>query len=137
MDLCRDLKAMEQFDCLRLGEQIVDAVERWWRATAPDEDLADKALKKARDRVLRTRFPDVVDLLASWFRDLVLAGAHSGATQVINQDRLADLQRMAPLYSPEACRKVVVFIEDLKRQLRQNANVRLSAEVLALRMLTA
>jgi DNA polymerase III subunit delta' len=137
MDLCRDLKTMEQFDCLRLGEQIVDAVERWWRATAPDEDVAEKALKKARDRVVRTRFPDVADLLASWFRDLVLAGADSAATQVINQDRLADLQRLAPLYSPEACRKVVVFIEDLKRQLRQNANVRLSAEVLALRMLTA
>lgn len=135
--LCRELKNFEQVECLRLGEQILSVVERWWRATAPDEDVAEKALKQARDRVLRTRFPDVLDVLSSWFRDLVLVGADPQAPQLINQDHLADLQHLAPLYTPEACRRVCLHIEELKKQLRQNLNLRLAAEVLALRLLTA
>ncbi len=134
---CLGLKTMEQVECLRLGEQIVGTVERWWQATATDKEVAEKALKQARDRVLRTVFPEILDVLSSWFRDLALAGADPGAPQIINQDHLAELQHQAPLYSPAACRKVVLHIEELRRQLRQNANVRLAAEVLALRMLTA
>lgn len=134
---CLQLKTMEQVECLRLGEQIVELVEEWWLATGADKDTAEKALKQARDRVLRTVFPDVLDVLSTWFRDLVLVGAAPEAPQVINQDHLPDLRHQAPLYSPAACRKVVLHIEELKRQLRQNANVRLAAEVLALRMLTA
>lgn len=134
---CLGLKTMEQVECLRLGEQIVATAERWWLAMASDKEVAEKALKRGRERVLRTVLPEVLDMLASWFRDLVLVGADPGAPQIINQDHRADLQHQAPLYGPAAGRKVVLHIEELKRRLRQNANVRLAAEVLALRMLTA
>lgn len=137
LDLCAGLKSRDTVECLRLGEDLLDATERWWLATAADPEVAEKALKQARDRVLRTVFPDLLDMLSTWFRDLIVAGADPQSATLINQDRRAQLQSLASAYDPEACRKVCLHLQNLKRQLRQNANARLASEVLALRLLTA
>lgn len=137
LDMCESLRTRQSVECLHLGEKIIDTVERWWLATAPDAKVAEALLKKVRDRVLRTCFPDILDILASWFRDLILASAAPDAPQIANQDRRDALARLAPLYTPDGCRKVCLYIEDLKPALSRSTNTRLLAEALALRMLTA
>jgi len=136
LDLCVRLPRMPMVQCLQTGEKLIEAAEAWWLATA-DPELGEKALKSSRDRILRTRLIDVLDVLVTWFRDLLLVHSDPQSTHVINRDRLADLQRLAPMVAPDTCRKACLYLEDMKQQLRRNANVRLACEMLALRLITA
>lgn len=136
LDLCLRMPSMPMVQCLQTGQRLVDTAERWWLATA-DPEIAEKALKSSRDRILRTRLIDVLDVLITWFRDLLLVHSDPNASQIINRDRLADLQRLAPTVNPETCRKACLYLEDMKQQLRRNANVRLACEMMALRLITA
>ena len=38
---------------------------------------------------------------------------------------------------PDTCRRACLYLEDMKQQLRRNANVRLACEMMALRLITA
>lgn len=136
LDLCVRLPQMPMVQCLQTGEKLIEAAEEWWLATA-DPEVGEKALKSSRDRILRTRLIDVLDVLVTWFRDLLLVHAAPQSTQVINRDRIADLQRLAPTIDPETCRRACLYLEDMKQQLRRNANVRLACEMMALRLITA
>ena len=136
LDLCLRLPTMPMVQCLQTGQRLIEAAEGWWLATA-DPDVAEKALKSSRDRILRTRLIDVLDVLITWFRDLLLVHSDPQAPQVINRDRLADLQRLAPTVNAETCRKACLYLDDMKQQLRRNANVRLACEMMALRLITA
>ena len=132
---CSRLPELEMVDCLRLGEKILEAAERWWLAIG-DQAVAEKALKSGRDRVLRTVMPEILDLVGTWFRDLILLSADTNALQVVNRDFLPALQTLARSYSNDRCQKTVEYLEDLKAQLHQNANMRLASEMLALRLIT-
>lgn len=136
LDLCVSLPQTGMVECLRRGEQLIDAAEQWWLASVEGE-LAEKALKARRDRVLRTRMYDVIEVLISWFRDLIVVHADPDSAHVINRDRLDDLRLLAPAYQVDKCRRVCAYLEDTKRQLRQNTNLRVTAEVVALRLITA
>lgn len=136
LDLCVRLPQMPMVQCLQTGEKLIQAAEDWWLATA-DPEVGEKALKSSRDRILRTRLIDVLDVLVTWFRDLVLVHADPQSAQVINRDRIADLQRLAPTIDPDTCRRACLYLEDMKQQLRRNANVRLACEMMALRLITA
>ena len=136
LDLCAQMPQMPMVQCLQVGEKLIEAAEDWWRATA-DPETADKALKSSRDRILRTRLNDVLDVLVAWFRDLLVVHVDPQSGQVINRDRLADLQRLAPSIDPDTCRRACLYLEDMKQQLRRNANVRLACEMMALRLITA
>lgn len=136
LDLCVQLPQMPMVQCLKTGEKLIQEAEEWWRATN-DPDVAEKALKSSRDRILRTRLIDVLDVLVTWFRDLLLVHADPQSPQVINRDRRADLQRLAPTINPDNCRRACLYLEDMKQQLRRNANVRLACEMMALRLITA
>ncbi|MEN6404423.1 MAG: hypothetical protein ABFD94_20945, partial [Armatimonadia bacterium] len=122
--------------CLALGEIRVEAAEAWWLATN-DPEVGEKARKSYRDRVLRTRMNEVLDLFTSWFRDLMVTIGDPNSPLIVNADRREDLQRIAPRYTLQACQRVCGYLEEMKRQLRQNANLRLAAEMAALRMLSA
>ena len=102
-----------------------------------NDATSNPALKARRDRVLRTRMHEVLEVLISWFRDLIVVHADPNSAQVTNRDRLDDLRRLAPDYQVEMCRRVCAYLEDTKQQLRQNVNLRLTAEVVALRLITA
>ena len=136
LDLCASLPQRGMVECLRQGEALLAAAELWWLASM-DRDLAEKALKARRDRVLRTRMHDILDVLISWFRDLMVVHADPDSGQVINRDRVDDLRRIAPGCQVEKCRRACLYLEDMKRQLRQNVNLRLAAEIVALRLITA
>jgi len=136
LTLCAGAPGRAMVECLRGGEQLIDAAERWWLMSV-DPEVGERALKARRDRVLRTTMRDVLEVLISWFRDLIVVQADPTSPALINRDRLDELQRVAPRYPVEMCRRVCIYLEDMKRQLRQNANLRLAAEVSALRMITA
>ncbi|MEN6304124.1 MAG: DNA polymerase III subunit delta' [Armatimonadia bacterium] len=136
LDQCVQLPGMPMVRCLALGEILVEAAEAWWLATN-DPEVGEKALKSYRDRVLRTRMNEVLDLFTSWFRDLMVTIGDPNSPLIVNADRREDLQRIAPRYTLQACQRVCGYLEEMKRQLRQNANLRLAAEMAALRMLSA
>ena len=136
LDLCVSLPETPMLACLRRGEQLMEAAERWWTATVEGE-VGERALKARRDRVLRTRMREVLDVLITWFRDLMVAHADPDSPHLINRDRREDLRRLAPGYQVEKCRRVCAYLEDMKAHLRQNANLRLATEVVALRLISA
>jgi len=136
LDLCVALPDLPTLACLQRGEQLMDAAERWWTITVEGE-VGERALKARRDRVLRTRMREVLDVLISWFRDLIVAHADPDSPHLVNRDRREDLRRLAPLYQVERCRRVCAYLEDMKAQLRQNANLRLATEIMALRLISA
>lgn len=136
LDLCVSFPDRPLIYSLRLAEKLLQLTEDWWLATA-DPEVADKALKASADRVLRTRLTEILNVLLSWHRDLALVYADPDSPLVINHDRRAELQRLAPHYRPESCQRVCDHLEELRAQLRQNANLRLATEVLAMRLLSA
>jgi DNA polymerase-3 subunit delta' len=136
LDLCVALPGLPMLACLQRGELLVEAAERWWTATVEGE-VGERALKSRRDRVLRTRMKEVLDVLISWFRDVIVAHEDPDSPHLVNRDRREDLRRLAPGYQVEKCRRVCAYLEDMKVQLRQNANLRLATEIMALRLISA
>ncbi len=134
LDMCAELADAEWVECLRAGELLVDAAERWWIA-GNEAEMAEKALKASRDRVLRTSMRDILDVLATWFRDLLLLSANPEADGLINMDRADQLRQLAPRYQPRKCQAACTHLQTMHAQLRQNANLRLAAENLALRLI--
>lgn len=136
LDLCQRLPGMPMVQSLQVGEKLIAAAEQWWLATNTAQD-GERALKSYRDRVLRTRMHDILDVLIVWFRDLMVMIGDPQSELIANMDRRAELQRTAGRYTLQSCQRVCMYLEEMKRQLRQNANLRLAAEMAALRMLSA
>ncbi len=134
LDLCAELSSAEWVECLRAGERLVDAAERWWLATN-DEEMAERALKSSRDRVLRTSMHDILDILATWFRDMLLLSSSPGAEGLINADRAEQLRALAVTHDPKKCARACQHLQEMQGQLKQNANLRMAAEALALRLI--
>jgi DNA polymerase III gamma/tau subunit len=134
LDMCAELADAEWVESLRAGEMLVDAAERWWLA-GNEAEMAEKALKASRDRVLRTSMSDILDVLATWFRDLLLLSADPTAEAIVNMDRADQLRQLAPRYQPQKCQAACEHLQTMHAQLRQNANLRLAAENLALRLI--
>lgn len=133
-DLCVRLADADWVQCLRAGELLVDAAERWWLATA-EAELAQRALKASRDRVLRTAMHSLLDMLATWFRDLLLLSSSPGSDGLVNVDRADQLRSLAARYDVGKCEAACRHLQAMHGQLKQNANLRLAAETLALRLI--
>jgi hypothetical protein len=119
--------------CLKAAETITSAAEDWWRATTEGE-LSDDLLKKNRDRVLRTKIGELLDILLTWFRDLSLAREGAPGALWINTDRAEQLTataRDAPAHAP---REAQAAIRQAKESLPGNANLRLTVEVMLTRV---
>lgn len=136
LNLAASLPGRQWVEGMAVGEKLLEAAENWWLATE-DPELAEKALRASRDRVLRTRMSDVLDVLATWFRDLALLTAGGDPGLVINADRLTELQGLSKLRNAARCRRACEDIETTRRELRGNANLRLAAEVLAFKLISA
>ncbi len=136
LDLAASLPGREWFESMAVGERIVGAAEKWWLATE-DPEFAEKALKASPDRVVRTKMGDVLDILSTWFRDLALLAAAGDPQLVINADRAERLREIAAGRAPARCVEACADLEETRRQLRGNANLRLAAEVLALKLMSA
>lgn len=134
LDLAASLPGRDWFEGMAIGEKLVETAEDWWLATE-EQEFAERAIKASRDRVLRTRMNDVLDILLTWFRDLALLSAGGDQNMLINADRADDL--VAANRTAARCRKACEDIEQTKKQLRGNANLRLACEILAMKLISA
>jgi DNA polymerase-3 subunit delta' len=75
--------------------------------------------------------PDVLDVLSSWWHDVLVLASESGI-QVANLDRQPALQEWASRYGVEGAQRVLRSIRDTRWRLEHNANRRLALEVLML-----
>lgn len=136
LDLAQSVPGRDWCEGMAMGERLIDAARRWWLATE-DADFAEKALKASPDRICRTRMNQVLDILLTWFRDLALLTGEGDPALVINGDRLEALTAIAPTIRPERIREVCSDIEETRRQFRGNANLRLTAELLSMKLIRA
>jgi hypothetical protein len=136
LDLAGSFGGRQWFEGMRIAEQLIDAAENWWLATE-DKAFAEKALKASRDRVLRTRINDILDVLLSWHRDLYLLSGGGDPALLINGDRAEQIAVLAPQRSPGKLARACSDIEQIRKQLRGNANLRLAMEVLSFKLLAA
>jgi hypothetical protein len=131
LDLAARLPADPPVACMKAAETLIDEAEAWWMAVS-NSDSAAKLLKENRDRILRTQIGELLDILLTWFRDLAIAGEEGAETLLINADRAAELRRAAA-QSPD-CAAAAGAVTEAKIALRGNANLRLTAEVMLIRL---
>lgn len=133
LDLTAELPSQPMVYCLKAAETITGAAEDWWRATTEGE-LSEELLKKNRDRVLRTKIGELLDILLTWFRDLSLAREGAPGALWINADRAAELATAARDAPADAPREAQRAIREAKESLSGNANLRLTVEVMLTRI---
>jgi len=75
--------------------------------------------------------PAVLDVLTSWWHDVLMLASGSGI-QVVNLDRRTALEARAARYGVEVAQQVLRGIRDTRWRLEHNANRRLALEVLML-----
>lgn len=95
-------------------------------------DITDEAKRAARRR--RTEILDLaLELLAAWFRDLVVTG--EGAEEVVyNRDRRNELQGQARDLDPARARRAAELVQDTRRRLDLNVSEELALEALFFRL---
>jgi DNA polymerase-3 subunit delta' len=75
------------------------------------------------------RVPEVLSVLSSWWRDLLVLASGSGA-QIANLDRQSVLYEWAARYGVDTAQRVLRGIRETGWRLEHNANRRLALEVL-------
>jgi len=114
-------------------QQRADRIERLLAMVEADYEerfayVAEMATQFSRNR---ESVYEVLDLWLDWWRDLLLIKADNGDS-IANVDFLATLAEIAQRYSLAQIRSVIGNIQEVKKQLRQNANAQLALEVLML-----
>jgi DNA polymerase-3 subunit delta' len=131
LEMAASLTRREPWEALRLAENLAAATERWWRAEQPGE-VGERMLKAGRDRVLRTQLRALLEVLESWFRDLMVAGSQG---RLINPDYREELLYSARRYPPQAAVQACRVLSDFRHDLSQNVNLRLGLEALWIRLI--
>jgi DNA polymerase-3 subunit delta' len=131
LDLVARLPAEPPVACMKAAEACIEAGEAWWLATS-DSDSAAKLLKANRDRILRTEIGELLDVVLTWFRDVAIAGEPDVDGLLINVDRAPELRRAAAT-APD-CASAAAAVTEAQTALRGNANLRLTVEVMLVRL---
>ena len=131
LDLAARLPAEPPVACMKAAETFIEAAEAWWLATS-DSESAGKLLKASHDRIVRTQVGELLDILLTWFRDLAIAGEPDAEALLINADRAPELRRGA-VNAPD-CAAAAGAITETRQALRGNSNLRLTVEVMLLRL---
>lgn len=118
---------------LRVAEKLIDITEAWWLGTV-DENIGQALLKEQRWRVLRTKIGEVLDVLGSWYRDLLVLKQPGNGAEIINKDYEELLAANAPRYSIRGLLAANEAISETKRLLKQNANLQLGLEALLVKL---
>ncbi len=140
LEMAASLTRREPWEAIRLAENLAATTERWWQVEHP-EDVGARMLKAGRDRVLRTQLRALLEVLESWFRDLLAVGSagwEAGATRtprLVNPDYREELLYAARRYPPQAAVEACRVLGEFRRDLGQNANLRLGLEVLWVRLM--
>jgi DNA polymerase-3 subunit delta' len=133
LDLLAALPRREPWEALRQGELLLELTEQWWLAEQPG-DLGRDFLKHAHDAAVRAKLGDVLQVMHSWFRDLL---ALERPDLLTNPDYRSQLEAAARRYPPASALAASQVLEELRADLGQNPNLRLAAETLFIRLLAA
>ncbi len=88
------------------------------------EELLDLSSKERAER--HEQIEEVLSVLSSWFRDLILAKASSASSGFINIDKKSEIVRSASLFSYGELEERLVSIAETARDLERNTNMRLA-----------
>lgn len=139
-------------ECLALGERLMALPEAWWAAseggeasiaTSDDEralitQALEELAKNSPDRISRIQMEQILDVLQTWYRDLLLVRGAASPDLVINVDRREQLRRLAPAYAPKGLVWASEVIEEVRRDLSEhNANLRLACQALMVKLISA
>jgi DNA polymerase-3 subunit delta' len=122
------IQAAEDEGILQERERILSELVEWADGTYTRRFAWAQELSKQPERV-----PEVLDVLASWWRDVLILSSGS-RTPIANIDRHAQLAQWSARYGIGTARQALESIRDTVWRLAHNANVRLALEVLALDM---
>jgi DNA polymerase-3 subunit delta' len=117
---------------LRLAETLHRLANAADAAPATDDD--DGKGVRSADRVARQRLPELLDVAASWWRDLIL-GELGRPEMRINADFAEALDRHTGHLSLDVLRRGLQTIMETKRLIERNANIDLALERMWMRVL--
>ena len=141
LDLCAGMETVGLPASLRLAEEIkLQALALARAQTEPEagEDAEDAPSERglSADRALRTELPWCLDVIASWYRDLLAAGQGEGAP-LVNPDYQPVLKAAGALFHPQQAERAIEAILETKHNIQRNANIDLALESLAIALLSA
>jgi DNA polymerase-3 subunit delta' len=80
----------------------------------------------------KLNFLEVLDILAIWYRDLLILKIAGKEDELVNWDRKEDLAAFAQNYNLESIDKIISLIFELRREAEQNLNTKLLCQRLLL-----
>ncbi len=101
----------------------------------PETPSADSDPGGAREKTGRKQFAAVLDLLVTFYRDLLALRVGAQEDAVVHRDRLDALERLYTAGSPERWTACLDSLLLARRRLDANANTSLVTEVLLMRLL--
>ena len=108
-------------------QQLFDLLERL-KVGGPAEALKGaEELEGSKEVII-----PLLDLLLFWFRDIFLYQQLGDPSLLVNLDREALLEKERSLYSQKTLGHILQAIEETKKKISMNANIRLALEVLLL-----
>jgi DNA polymerase-3 subunit delta' len=119
---------------LRLSEQIQLLASA--DDLIPEAEEEDAKARVSADRLLRRNLPDLLDMVASWWRDLLVTELQQPAMR-INRDFADMFDRHRGQTTAERLRQSLQAIMQTKRLLERNANIDLALERLCMTILSA
>lgn len=143
VDIVQKLGPSARADHSQAALQIADRLKAvalaWSQETAGGEspaqaaDGASDAPPRGSEAEYRGALPPVLEIAATWFRDLLVSSAGS-PDLAAHLDRQADLQAASTSWSPAAASRVLRIIARARRRIERDANVDLvlASMVLAL-----
>jgi len=140
LDLLAALPTYQLYEGMRQAEVLLDLAGRWfldsYEPHTTSRQTAEALMKKTQDYVLRTAMIQLVDQSLSWWRDITLLTSVPGSNGVMNPDRLDRLRELAGIYDVQACRRALRWIDETRVHLRANANLRRTAELLMIKLIS-
>lgn len=114
-------------DFYRIKAETVQLLKR-----IRDIDLYEctQAIKKICEYKLR--ITDYFDLMAIWYRDVLVYKATSDANRLIFQDEIYDIKKQASLSSYDGIQRIIDAIMVAKNRINSNVNLELALELMLL-----
>ncbi len=110
---------------LKRAEELVELGAEWW-ATKKGLSLSPGQLARFQERLSRLGLPEVLDLAALWYRD-VMALSGNPRLRPANADRVEEVSEFASQLRPSQAARALRAISLAKRNIRRNANLYLEA----------
>ncbi len=140
LDLLAALPTYQLYEGMRQAEVLLDLAGRWfldsYEPGTTSRKTAEALMKKTQDYVLRTAMIQLVDQILSWWRDITVLLSVPDSNGLMNPDRLEQLEELASVYDMQACRRALHWIDETRAHLRANANLRRTAELLVIKLIS-